>query len=245
MDQTTEQHLTSRLETRGLRVDHRPRSVDCLENVISLGNLAPILRKTLDAALLGPGQRLVDVGCGSGRLAVAAARGNSTSAPSEVLGIDATPAMISLARKRAEREGSRAIFRVGVAEALPLPDQGTDAVTSSFLLHHLPPDVKPQALREMWRVLKPGGRLVVTDYATPRNLLGVITSAPMRLNFYEYVRPQLKGEIEQIIERERMGPLEVVGVFIGYITVFRAIKPSFNERRRMKAPPFISPEGRR
>jgi ubiquinone/menaquinone biosynthesis C-methylase UbiE len=66
MDQTeSEQHLSSRLETRGIRVDHRNRSVDYLENVISFGNLTPILRKTLDAALLRPGQRLVDVGCGS------------------------------------------------------------------------------------------------------------------------------------------------------------------------------------
>jgi ubiquinone/menaquinone biosynthesis C-methylase UbiE len=112
------------------------------------------------------------------------------------------------------------------AAALPLPEHWADAITSSFLLHHLPSDVKTQALQEMWRVLKPGGRLVVTDYATPRNVLGVITSAPMRLNFYEYVRPQLNGEIEQMIERERMGPLEVVSMVIGYITVFRAIKPA-------------------
>ena len=108
-----------------------------------------------------------------------------------MLGIDATPGIIDLAIERAHDAGVAAEFQVGIAEALPLADGAANAVTSSYFFHHLPSDVKPQALREMWRVLAPGGRLVITDYARARGLYGLIASIPMRANFYEYVRPQL------------------------------------------------------
>jgi demethylmenaquinone methyltransferase/2-methoxy-6-polyprenyl-1,4-benzoquinol methylase/phosphoethanolamine N-methyltransferase len=194
--------------------------VDLLENAISGGRLADILKATLDAAELQPADRLVDVGCGTGQLAVEAARALSTTG--DVLGIDATPGMIHLARDRARQQGSSAQFKVGIAEALPLPDEWADAVTSSYFFHHLPPDVKPQAMTEMWRVLKPGGRLIVTDYARPRGIIGLLASLPMRVNLCEYVRPQLHGELEDLMSR--FGRWEIVQTFVGYITVFRAVK---------------------
>ena len=161
---------------------------------------------------LRPGERLVDVGCGTGKLVVAAAKrlGDAYGGTSHVLGIDATPGMIDLAIERARRMGVAADFQVGIAEALPLPDGTADAVTSSYFFHHLPPDVKPLALREMWRVLAPGGRLVITDYGRARGLFGLIASFPMRANFYEYVRPQLGGELEGIIAAEGLGEPEIV-----------------------------------
>src|SRR3712207_6443669 len=64
----------ARTQTRGIRVDGRVRSVDVLENLISLGQQEAILRATLRAAQLKPGDRMLDVGCGSGKLALAAAR---------------------------------------------------------------------------------------------------------------------------------------------------------------------------
>lgn len=212
-------------QTRGIRVDSRVRSVDFFENAISFGHLEPILRTTLDAAGLRPGHRLVDIGCGTGRLAIEAARAFPDGEAVQALGIDATPGMIDLARERAREQRSTARFQVGVAEALPLPDDWADAVTSSYFFHHLPPEVKPQALREMWRVLKPGGRLVITDYGRPHGLVGFVASIPMRFNFYEYVRSQLGGELERMIEAERVGHAQVVRRFLGYITVFRLVKP--------------------
>lgn len=213
--------------TRGILVSGRARQVDLLENMLSFGQQEDILETTLAAAELRPGERLVDVGCGSGKLAVAAAAmlGDRHGGEGHVLGIDATPGIIDLAIERAHAAGVAADFQVGIAEALPLGDGEADAVTSSYFFHHLPSEVKPEALREMWRVLAPGGWLVITDYARARGLYGLIASIPMRANFYEYVRPQLGGELERIIAAEGLGEPETVAVYLGYITVMRLTKP--------------------
>jgi ubiquinone/menaquinone biosynthesis C-methylase UbiE len=196
--------------------------------MLSGGNLERILTATLKAAALRSGDWLVDVGCGSGALAVRAAalKPDGTRSLAYVVGIDATPAMIDLARARAQAENSRATFRVGTAESLPFSDGSIDALTNSYLFHHLPSDLKREVLHEMWRVLKPGGRLVIADYARPVNLLGYIASFPMRFDFHEYVRGQLSGELGELLRNERLGEVEVRDVFLGYITVFRIVKPA-------------------
>lgn len=216
-------------ETLGRLVEGRVRSVDILEDMISFGHQEDILMATLDAADLKPGERLVDVGCGSGKLVIAAALRNRSAgvrhAAGDLLGIDATSGMIDLAVERALDAGAKASFQVGVAEALPVADESVDAVTSSYFFHHLPSHVKPQALNEMWRVLKPGGRLVITDYGRAHGVLGMIASFPMRFNFYEYVRPQLNGELEKIVAGEGIGPFTIERRFLGYITVMKIVKP--------------------
>jgi len=213
--------------TKGLRVDGRVRLVDMLENSLSFGRRRTILLATLEAARVAPGDTLVDVGCGTGELTLMAAAhmaGDGGSLAGIAVGIDATPGMIEVARLRARESGSIARFELALAEALPLPDQSADAITSTFFFHHLPTDVKRQALREMWRVLKPGGRLVITDYGWARGIVGLIASFPMRFNFHEYVRPQLDGELERIIMAEGLGQAESVRVFLGYIRVLRIAK---------------------
>jgi SAM-dependent methyltransferase len=115
-----------------------------------LGQFAP---KVSDAAGIRRGDRVLDVACGTGVLARAAAErtGDSTA----VAGVDLNAGMIEVARRL-----SPAIdWRVGRAEQLPFPDASFDAVVSQFGLMFFPD--RPQAIREMVRVLKPGGRLAV------------------------------------------------------------------------------------
>jgi ubiquinone/menaquinone biosynthesis C-methylase UbiE len=209
-------------QTRGLRVDGRAKLVDTLENMISAGNLEHILYATLDAAEIGAGDSLVDIGCGSGKLAIAAAK--RIGANGQAAGIDATPGMIDIARQNAKAARSDAKFHVGIAESLPFADGSVAAVTSSYFFHHLPGDVKPLALMEMWRVLAPGGRLIITDYGHPRSIHGYVASFPMRLDFHEFVRPQVRGELDRMIAAAGIGEPEVVRTFLGYISVLRIVK---------------------
>jgi ubiquinone/menaquinone biosynthesis C-methylase UbiE len=99
------------------------------------------------------GDRVLDVACGTGALTLAAA---DIAGPSgSVVGLDRNPDMLAVAR----RKPRQVEWRQGAAEALPLPDDSFDAVVSQFGFMFF--DDKPRALREMLRVLKPGGRLAV------------------------------------------------------------------------------------
>jgi demethylmenaquinone methyltransferase/2-methoxy-6-polyprenyl-1,4-benzoquinol methylase/phosphoethanolamine N-methyltransferase len=123
----------------------------------------------LDKAGLKTGGRVLEVGCGPGSLALGAKA--RVGQAGQVVGIDASPEMIEVARGKAQRAGVNVDFRVEVVERLPFPDGSFDAVLSSLMMHHLPDDVKRQGLAEIWRVLKPGGCLVVLDFKRPESRL--------------------------------------------------------------------------
>ncbi|MET9895387.1 methyltransferase domain-containing protein [Streptomyces sp. NPDC006465] len=125
------------------------------------------------AALSGAetGDRVLDVGCGTGyltrRMAVAVGPRGA------VTGVDPSPSVLAYARRRNRAgRGAECTYREGVAEALALPDGSFDTVVTSLMLHHLPEELRPSALAEMWRVLRPGGRLLVVEFRPPRSALG-------------------------------------------------------------------------
>jgi len=103
------------------------------------------------------GKRVLDVGCGNGYVLSRYAR-----AGAETTGIDLTAAAVELCRKRFAFMGLPGEFRQANAEALPFPDDTFDCVTSMGVLHHTP-DTRA-AVAEVFRVLKPGGRLIVMFY---------------------------------------------------------------------------------
>lgn len=147
--------------TRG-RVLHWARLYDAVVWVFMLGRERTLRGRTLDLARLRPGESVLDVGCGTGTLALAA---KARVGPSgTVCGIDAAAEMVTRATRKAERAGLDVAFRHAVIETLPYPDGQFDVVLSTLMMHHLPRDVRSAAAREIRRVLKPGGRVLVMDF---------------------------------------------------------------------------------
>ncbi len=149
--------------TRGRTITWWARFYDAVTWAMSFGREPAIRRRTVALAGLSAGEKVLDVGCGTGTLALAAAA--KVGPEGEITGIDASPQMIEIARKKARRQGVAATFEVAPVEALPFADGSFDAVLSSFMLHHLPDDLKRQGFAEIYRVLKPGARFLAVDLA--------------------------------------------------------------------------------
>jgi ubiquinone/menaquinone biosynthesis C-methylase UbiE len=152
------------------------RLYDLGATLFSLGQLSALHRTTVELAGIRAGERVLDVGSGPGRLAIAA--GTAAGPAGESCGIDPAPEMVELARRKAAQAGVPARFEVGVIEALPYPADHFDVVLSTLMLHHLPDELKRRGLAEIHRVLKPAGRLVAVDFgATPGEGLGHLLCA--------------------------------------------------------------------
>lgn len=115
----------------------------------------------LQHAELNPGSRILDFGCGAGDLAFEAER--LMGGKGSVVGIDPSPEMVKVARQKAAKKNSGAVFQVEAVERMSLPDGEFDVVMSSFVLHHLPDELQGKAFRELKRVLKRGGLFFAID----------------------------------------------------------------------------------
>jgi demethylmenaquinone methyltransferase/2-methoxy-6-polyprenyl-1,4-benzoquinol methylase/phosphoethanolamine N-methyltransferase len=161
---------TGRVPATTGNVIHWARAYDPFVSLLLLGQRGRLRAMTVDLAGITPGATVLEVGCGTGDVAISArARAGSGAA---VYGIDPAPEMIAVARDKAERGRQAVDFQVGVIEALAFPDASFDVVISSLMMHHLPDDLKPRGLAEVLRVLKPGGKLLIVDVKHPTGWLG-------------------------------------------------------------------------
>jgi ubiquinone/menaquinone biosynthesis C-methylase UbiE len=143
------------------KVLHGARAYDILVWVLTLGRERALRERLVELARLESGESALDVGSGTGALAIAAK--DRLGPAGQVCGVDPSSEMVARARRKATRAGVDVRFETAAVEALPFPDATFDGVLSSLMLHHLSEEGRGQGMAEIARVLKPGGRFLVVD----------------------------------------------------------------------------------
>lgn len=190
---------------------------DALVTALTFGRARIFREAVLDLAQVSRGERVLDVGCGTGELALAAKR--RAGAEGTVHGVDAGLEMVARAKQKAVRDGLDVTFDVVAAQALPFPDAAFDLVLCTLMMHHLPEDGRKEAIAEMRRVLKPGGRLLVADLAHEKGLLASLN--PVAL-VHGHADMHAADEAEAMMRDARFSdvvagrtPLRAVGYALG------------------------------
>ena len=154
-------------------------------------------QKFLEQADIRPHDRVLDLGCGTGTMAMLIRQRSPESA---VVGVDGDPKVLNVARMKAAKAGLAIPFDEALADRLPYPDASFDRVLSSLVLHHLTRDDKLGALREVHRVLKPGGGFHLADFGPPvgwyaRALARLVTSGARLHENLQGCLPRLMADV--------------------------------------------------
>ncbi len=155
-------------ETAGAII-HWTSQYDIFSSLMGLGVNGANSRMVVEMAKIKSGDKVLDVGCGTGDLTLTAKK--YAGASGSAYGIDPSPEGIAIARNKARRSGFEAVFEVGLIEKIAYPDATFDVVISRLVIHHLPDDLKRRGFAEIFRVLKPGGLVFVAEFKPPANPL--------------------------------------------------------------------------
>ncbi len=210
--------------TSGRTLDHVAHVYDLLSPLMLFGQeerMSRVCLKWLEPLSV---RRVLDVGCGTGTLTIAMASRMKGREGLRVVGLDAAPRMIEVARRKAGAF-SGLHFDVGIAEELPYEDGAFDLAVSTFFFHHINFELKVKTLNEIWRVLKKDAEVVIIDVDAPTNFFGKICAwAGYYLFHQEEIRENIEGRLQKAMMCSRFGAWERLSAHQGYISVFRLIK---------------------
>ncbi|ORX02538.1 SAM-dependent methyltransferase [Mycobacterium triplex] len=187
-----------------------------------LFGLRRVHQRLIDQADLTNGQRILEIGCGTGNLTIRAKRAYPGA---EVIGSDPDPLALRRSQRKAKQlTGIR--FEQAYAQRLPYDDGQFDRVLSSMMLHHLHTDAKTDAAAEIFRVLRPGGRLHLVDMGgnmTPEDGL-----AARLVRHSPHATGNLGDAIPRLLSSAGLDCTEVATErhwFVGRLTYYRATRP--------------------
>jgi ubiquinone/menaquinone biosynthesis C-methylase UbiE len=195
-------------ETKGVSLDYLSDYYD----VLTPAERSATRRKQVDLIGLEEGERVLEVGCGTGVLSFLSKL--AVGETGQVVGIDIAPRMVSRAQEKARKAGLDIAFEVASIDELPYPDKHFDVVISSLMFHHLPLEMKKRGLGEVRRVLEDHGRFFLTDFCSPHPL----TVVPMYLMMIwrSYTRFQLFGKLPELVRESGFETIRLLkkGLFL-------------------------------
>jgi ubiquinone/menaquinone biosynthesis C-methylase UbiE len=177
----------------------------------------------VDQAAAAAGQRILDLGCGTGTLALQV---KQREPGAELVGLDADPEMLAQARRKAEQAGVELELTEGFSTELPYEDASFDRVLSTLFFHHLDPEPKRRTAREIARVLKKGGELHVADWGRPSDPVMAAAFLGIRLlDGFENTADNVRGELPAIFEEaglRRAEQTDRLRTVLGTLALYRA-----------------------
>lgn len=180
----------------------------------------PLRRRLIQQANIQPGQRVLDLGCGTGLLT----RMVKQSAPeARVTGLDGDEEVLAIARDKSR--GTNIQWDHALAFNMPYQDNSFDVVVSSFVTHHLTSDEKLRAFKEVRRVLRPDGWFHIVDFGPPFNLLTRAQASVMKN--LELTADNFAGRILPMLIEAGFGGVKEAGhvvIFFGPISLYQAVK---------------------
>jgi ubiquinone/menaquinone biosynthesis C-methylase UbiE len=185
---------------------------------------AALKGRLVQEARLQPGCIVLDVGCGTGTLAVLLGQHEPRA---RVVGLDPDPPALERARQKAAAAAVAVALTRGSASALPYADGQFDRVVSSLALHHLPGAARQQALAEIWRVLRPGGLFCLLDFGPPHTAYGFAISLVLRQ--FEHVADNLAGRLPTMLTAAgflQVAELARYTTAFGPVSLYRGYKDS-------------------
>jgi len=190
-------------------------------------------RRLVEQAALAGARRILDVGAGTGTLAIML---KGAVPDADVFALDADPDILEIAREKSERAGAEVRFVHGFSTALPFDDGSVDRVLSTLFFHHLTGEAKRDTAREIARVLKPGGELHVADLGRPSNPLMRVLVTPVRVfDGFEQTRDNVNGALPEIFEQaglEQASERDRFRTAVGTVALYSATRPRGRRRRR-------------
>ncbi len=156
-------------KTMKSQMEQMVNSYDSYMRTMTLGRERALREMTVNLAQVKPGDCVLEVGCGTGTLTLAAKRQAGPSG--KVFGIDIIPGMIELCQRKAAQANLDVTFQSGSIDDIPFSANQFDVVMCSFMIFHMSEMVRRKGIIEIYRVLRPQGRLLVLDLALPTHPL--------------------------------------------------------------------------
>ena len=170
---------------------------------ITFGREDKLRRMTVELAQVKPGNNVLEIGCATGSLTIFAKQkaGNNGM----VAAIDIIPGMIEVSREKAQKANLDINFQLGSIDNIPFPDLQFDVVMCSFMIFHMSEKVRNKGISEIYRVLKPNGRLLILDIALPNRK---VSRAILKFFLGFIFKHDLK-ELQPVMESKGFSQIEI------------------------------------